>query len=668
MGYTLGVSNPSIKPYFQRLMDVYPEESTLIPSEEELNLLFERQDLEQVDRCFVQASLVWSRRSSLQFYGFDIIKKLRKRGLRCIVQIVTPFNASFFDCSFPRYALLKVPDYHQFMKLTIGEEQLKALPSVKMSTELLNDIKDSLLDITSILHEIIHDLKNQLSFEKEDLKELVKIELRKKTDKFFKELATLLPDKKEQLNEIRDELIKKCLGLAGTNFKESIQKTLETITDQLLALAPTPEQIENTHTPRRAKWRVLFVDDDENIRNTLKEGLERNNISCQLAKNAEEVFQFLEEDKRQNRITILICDVRLINNQTAKWQSFQGYDIISEINKNYSNQLAYFVLTSGRSRLLRMTESYKVNVFARYKRDVISSAGALNLFSDKVREVGEKTFFKSRSQPSHAAPWRKPTDRFDKGLSSFYKKHLSAIDYEDTEEVINADASIFVDHILKGQPNEKKEFTITIKESKASNDENAHLKKFREHILLGRRIALGLYVNGFSKDEIFDYMHDPANVKKREASIKLLFNSTLALSFKGDLPLADDLAKGHYLKSRLLLEEIEWLTNCYQTDFRLEDIQLNQKDYMSLLSILENLQDDIIEIEKTKSINRPPVYDSFFSINLNRLSMKTAPRYFKMAKEMAEAYHLTASFKEDIQLDLGDLRNPKIVALLSKLI
>jgi len=666
MGYILGVSNQSTQPYFQRLMEVYEQESVLIASEKELAALFEKQNLEEADLCFVQASLVWNKRSSLQFYGFDIAKKLRKRGLRCVVQIVTPFNASWFELSFPRHALLKVPEYHQLMKLTLSREQLQALPFKRMSRELLHDIKDSLLNIPSILREVIHGLKNQLSFNKKDLEEVVKIELQEKTDKSFKELSTLLPDKKEQLIEIRNEFVEKCLDLTGVNLQEGIQKILETITDQLLALTPAPEQVENIGSPQKNKWRVLFVDDDENIRTIVKEGLERNNIFCQLAKNAEEVFQFLGEDRKWNRISILICDLRLINEQTKEWQPLQGYDIIKEVQRKHPNQLAYFVLTSGKARLLRITESYKVNVYAHYKRDVINSEGALNLFSDKVREIGEQIFFSSRSQPDLSA-WRKPTSRFYKPHSFFYKNHISDIYYEQEEEAINKEARDFVHNVLTGQGNEKKELIITINPSKDNEDERLLLKKFRDHILLGRRIALGLYVNGFSEEEIFDHMHDQTKVSNREASKKMLFNTTLALSFKNDFPLAEDLRKGHYLKSRLLIEEIEWLIATYQTDFNFNDVQLNQKDWNSLSQILENLQDHIRAVEETSDVARPSVYDSFFSLNLNKLTLKTAPRYFKMAQRMAEAYHLTKSLKEDVQLDLEELNNEEVRKLLVNL-
>ncbi len=646
-------SNPKAVSLQKYLAKRHAGDFTILTSDQAFLDFLQTDDLIQYDYCFILAELKWSQRAYIQHYGFDVAKKIRKNRFNGVIIFLSAFPQKIFSPLYARYALLRVPKYHHFYQLPDLPKDLPT-PS-RMSKELLDDIQSALLGIRPLVREIMHDLKNAVTIKESGSEETRLAQIQKAINLKFENLTGLLTGKKDRLKDIQTSLLDALNHAPKT--KTNIQEIVEEHTLQILRLTPVEEnEISEIPLPK-TKWKVLFVDDDQNIREYLSEGLARNNIAYHSVSTSKEAMEALEEDSRRNVICVFICDLRLKDEKTEIWDDLQGYDLIREVYENKPNYLSFIALTSARSRLIRINKDYKINIQGFYKNDVLSSFGAMNVFAEKIREVGNNTFFQSRSQPSLTSWWQGgEKDRFSKPLALWYRDHILSLDYEFAEKKINAIASTFIENVKNGKDNEAIEFAITLKNEK---EEGSLLQKFREHILLGRRISIGLFLSDFNEDGIFAAMQPRSSAKNKSAMQKFLFNTILAISFKKDFPNPQDITAGIFFKSNLLLEEIEWAVDSLNVDFDLNQLKLNQEDLDILSQVFENLQS---KLEASANINEEdPLVKKFMKTDFIKiLKSKNLRQKLKEAFSLAQQNKMKKSFLEDLALDLDEIKNNTI--------
>ncbi len=659
--------------YYHALAKEKKGEEKLITGQKSFSNLIINEDLDCFDLCIIQVELNWDNRKSNNFYGFEIAKRLRKAGLKCIVYFLHLFPAKHFNAQYSRYALLRVNTFHKLIKTEANTSQIASqMATEKMSQLQWEDITETLLDERSLVQELIHDLKNQViqSGEEQIPKIIAAI------DHSFLQLANLLPDHNDALQAIQSNLLQ---AIGSPDRHLSPQEIVEQFAAQITPLAPAgAEDEEDIHFPQ-TQWKVLLVEDDPNVTKELIEGFKRNYVTFENAYTGSDALEMLHQDKN-HQIAVLLCDLRLKEAGTENWQPLQGYDVIEKVRKDFSRSklLSFFVLTSAKKRLINLTKNFKTNITADYKNYVLSSDGALNLFMQKLRDSGGEIFFRVRSRPKLSA-WTKKTQRFYQPLSIFYREHLYALDYDLAEQTINQEAEDLMERIESGLLKKgEMEFTITLNLSErketdtvAANADAAAqaLVKFRDHILVGRRIALALYLKGHSEDKIFDLMQPGADVTNRKASKDLLFKTTLALSFSKDFPDPIDIEKGNYLKSNLLLEEINWLKDAYDANFNLEKIRLHVQDANIVWGILDDIRYSLdLKINGTTSGLSKKELD-FLKKPLGEISnLKEIKSLFKMVSTLVNAHQMKKAFQDLIREEIENVKNAEIRKVLQNYI
>lgn len=661
------ICNKQQQAYYEQVAALLKKEIILISQETDFNQFAQTEAIEDIYLCLLQAELTWSKRIESKLYGFEIAKQLRVAGLRCTIYFCTSLPATYFQDKKEKFPLLRVHTYHQILTFPLRKEQIQNLKGENLSNEQLEDVIDTLLDVPSLIREVMHNLKNRVSLKKGADNTALLLKQAVLTD--FSELSLLLPDKQEELQAIQQKLLQQLYQEISKESHRSFQQIVDHVTDDIIALTPLSKSNKEPQFNPKTKWKVLFIDDDKNVQGLLIEGFNRNNIPCIPVSTGEAVFEILKKDEAKNDITVLLCDIRLKDAITGDWHKYQGYDIFQMVYREHPNYLRFFALTSAKKRLFRLKKNYQIQLVADYKNDVISSDGALNLFIQKIREAGDDMFFKVRSRPDLSS-WTKKTRRFDKPLSWYYRAHLLSIDYEQHEAHINEMATIFVQNIIDNNTveNVTVEFTGTIKEMP---HEETGLEKFRYRTLLGRRIAIALYYHwlNFSDktEQVFHAMQPTAEVKDLKASMKLLFNTSFALSFKKDLPKKGDIDTGYYLRSKLLEEEVKWLVTTYpQLDFDVEKIRRNQSDLDTLLYILESTVD---ELSKTsvKNLLQETQKEQFIQQNFEKITtIKLAKKALQTAHSLAFAYGFGKKWKFWLEVELDYFQHTELIAFIKK--
>ena len=637
----------------------------LISSHQDFHSLIHNTAFSETSHCIIEAELDWSGKNPGDFFGFDVAKSLRRSGLACGIFFCTYWPEEAFSVQKARFSLLQAPNWHQLIFLPTGLETFRKLPEVVMTQNQWEDVVDSLTDVRSLVQEVLHDLKNGVILPAEVISaEDKKCSLSRIVAAKFQQLLLILPEKEKELEKVQAALMSKILAEAETEGVAEYQEIIEQFTPEITQLAPEPEEKEETPLTRSTPWKVLFVDDEPQIRAVMAEGFKQYSINYELAGSGEQALDMLASDTR-NTITVLICDIRLKDMKTGVWQKLQGYDIIDQA-RHMPNYLAFTALTSARKRLKRLQQQQQSSsIVAFYKKDILESPVGMGVFSQKIRELGNMVFFKSRNKPVSTS-WRIGNrQRYGERLGLYYKAHLFSSDYDEAEQEINLSAERFVANILEGTSKLNPEISFTGTFKKPPTDPEA-LDKFRQYILTGRRIALALYlVGGYSKEEVFKSM-----LPKTEFTgqmLKLLFNTTFCLSFQKDLPDKRDIDRGYYLGARLLQEEIQWLVERYRVNLELSTLQQNREAIESVAYLLDDLR-DLLSEKQPKSAEDRKKLNAFLNDDLRDL---TIVNYSKLEEKIKEAdklaihFDVQKKFHEYIKLDLEDeIPDPRIKNML----
>ncbi len=450
----------------------------------------------------------------------------------------------------------------------------------------LNDVQYSFFSPKGIVHNIMHDLKNDLftSHQNADKKQ-IKAKLISLVETAFGKSASYIP--KENKGRFREYLKLYCTDISN-DIDEAIKETGKQeifqydkasfignrYMQEVYLLMPDVEKQIDT-TDKQNRWECVAIDDTEEVRNRLKAHFESKKITCHLFRDYQSAKETILNNKK---VTAVIVDLRIIE-PDGRWNKYQGYRILEEIRSNCSRPLAYFVLTGKRgtvSNLIQESFDFKVHWFI--KDDVLSSDGAFNLFFyQHLAKECDKIQFRLLRQPrlSNVVWWKGNSNRYTLPLSQYYKAHIESYDYNESETRINEFTKRFVSEVKKGAASVVPEITCTIKEKNIS--ENG-LKKFRDNILTGRRITYALASDDLLPQEILE------KFQNKSSNPKAVFNTSLATASNpaNDLDFIKAINKGDKAECNLLIEELNFIGPELK-----EKLRLNENDFLILENILD---------------------------------------------------------------------------------
>lgn len=517
---------------------------------------FESFDWDKEDsRIFVLAEICWKNHKYSDFYGFELVKQLRIKKIPFPIFICSFAPKSFFlKLQAPIFQILRVSFSHPFLELPLRRENhLTTSPVKSLNKYQLEDIKYHFFDIQGLLDEYIHHIKN-LAINK-DINNI---------HKTLDQIGNIIPIQKNILfKQIKSDFLNKLSG--NTVSYEAIGGLKKEIQNLLPSRYLDAAEKTDTH-----EWRLLLVDDNEDLLGELSKRFLENGFRCFTATSGEEALALLDDDYQgkltdpisgkplhANSIAVVISDLRFID-KNDNWQQWQGYDIINEIAKK-PNFISLFVLTSKKGTILDLIARMNhLRVYWFAKEDVLGDGTIkpFSLFCSKIKTEGDHTYNSLVSIPQSSAwlhPWEKQKRKYP--LRDYYKHHQLSPEYNNKEKIISQCTKDFIfqadlvkDKLLKEI--EGVGFSMEFQGNIPGDPGDPQSMDHFYNKLIGRRIALGLFLKGWKTGEISDILKYKY-LDHSSSPDRGLFSTHLAISTN----LEKEIPHG------LLIEERTWIEN-----------------------------------------------------------------------------------------------------------
>lgn len=577
----------------------------------------------EASRIFVLAELDWfGSKRVLAFHGFEVLKQLRLKRVRCPIIICSLLpRAYFLQQSNALFGFLRLPSSHPFLQLPhpdIFQAEFNPAPS-RITLEQLEDAIYHFSNPVGTLDEILHNLKDKIGFAPREASQAA-----------FDALRLIIPSSQmPQLDTIEAQFYTE-LEAAPKSLIKLVSRYKPPIRN-LLPKSPTKEF---EHQEVNA-WGVLFIDDNAGQRQLVQGEFAKRGIQCFTANSGEEAFGILERDahgtlityggKRlpQNFITVVVCDLRF-EDEDRNWQPLQGYDIIQHIYQYLPNYLSFFVLTSKRKAILSGVARFRRMQVKWFAKEAVLQTGndtGFNLFATQVKEDGESMLDTLCSFPK-ANTWHNSwKGKINAALSHYYRVFRLSSDYRTREQWISRCALEFIEEAElvrdKGIKHIKKvsnqSFSLTFKAGiKGPPSDQESMEKFYIK-LIGRRIVVGLSLRGWDKGDISDILKDK-ELRAREAD-RQLFSAYLALSSKSEKE----------IPGNLLLEERRWV----EEDLGYSLNAVDKNFFLALKGVLEEVSDALYK-------NDCP--DEFADTTIIINNKQTAQQYLRTAAKLSRQY------------------------------
>lgn len=512
---------------------------------------------EAADRIFILAELKWPENVSNQsFYGFELLKKLRLKKITCPIVMCSFLPKDYFlNHSKTIFNLLKLPASHPFVRLPQKDllHYEFEYPLNEISTEQLEDALHHFLNPVGTLDEILHNLKDKINYDSKAAAAEAFDDIRQIVPKV--QYATLDTIKSQFFSDIDKK--PKSLSRLVSNYKTTLRNLF-------------PKSQDNIFISKEiSAWGALLVDDNPRQRELIKNLLSDRGIQCFTTGSGEEAFALLRKDIRgelesdsglpfpKNFITVLICDLRLEDDK-QNWQPLQGYDILRQVHEQEENYLSFFVLTSKRKAILNNVSKLSRMQIKWYSKEMILHTGnesAFNTFATQIKEDGTAMLDTICSFP-RATSWTQPwKNKIEKPYIDFYRVFRLAPDYYVKEQWIANCAVSFIEEAELVRDTRIKHIdkvsnqnfpTVFMSGIKGNPSDHGNMDKFYIK-LIGRRIAIGLYLKGWKKEDISDILK--FKELKSNSADRQLFSAYLALSTK----IEDE------IPTYLLVEERKWV-------------------------------------------------------------------------------------------------------------
>lgn len=476
----------------------------------------------------IDAELNWKPYNYADFLGFKLIYKIRTQNkYKGPIVICSPMPEKYFaeerGCNLFESKVVNAP-CHYFVEITPGEDHLQKALKVLKNANWLDDVtlQQSVFNFFSVrdyVGTLLHDLRN------EDLGVKSTDDVLNIINNYFERLSNqpLEFSKRQKLLAIKVEIINELNNkeydlLELQNYYRAL---IDSKAKQIKILFDKKTIDKDSGTNYRYPWEIIYIEDNDKQREKLVKLFSEKRIICHPACNYDEARQIInmENESHNYRIGAIIADYRLlIPGSSTKEEDIQGYTALDKIRQIAKRPIAYFILTSQENtikEIARISLQFKPQWFS--KQDVFQKGGGFNLFFNEVKSKANDMFVGAIFQP-RIDPWtEKPNaNNTKKRLSyrEYYQYHLTNfIDYEISEKIINEEAKLFIENVLKDKLNPSYEWRGSLIDK--NGDIYKDLLKFRRKILTGRRIILGL-VYLYNKDGRIIYNYHIYNFLERK--------------------------------------------------------------------------------------------------------------------------------------------------------
>ncbi len=665
------------------------DSSWLLQSQEAFNTF---KHFDKVKSVVLFLELDWNGHKYSMFYGFDIVRLLRiEYDIKVPIQICSNLEDTKIliknDDLLHKGNILKAPG-HTFFSL-INDDIANIIPQGSaLDDDLFIDIKYSFFDNEGLLRDYVHQLKNEL--DKKQNSQKGALGFYEKTIKNSFSIIEKVIDTTQHntLHKIQEELSVKIQEEVTSFYSKTTNPTkqylgamslLAKFSERIYSLVPKSidHELIKTRDESEAeimrRWEVLFIDDDEHHRISVKGRFLEHRVNCHIASSYEEALSILKSDTRK-KISVVISDIRL-KDENGFWQAKQGYQILSELHNHYTYTLAYFALTSKKGTIInKLKDSGPFSMRWFSKEDVLNSSNGFNIFMEFVENDGEKIFYRNRNQPINASWIDGQKKRFELPLALYYKAHLESATYDREEIFINQKAKEIIQKALKHDIetpfDEELGLTGTIND-KEINDNS--LEKFRNMILLGRRIVLGLVGEGWRKEDIATMLvpakyGEERNEEQLKGITKNLFSTTLCIckddieSIKGS---KENGEKIDVLKGTLLEEEIGFLEEFGKLEKNGMNVRLVDDDIDNLAIIIQLVAKNSQKLQVAMDYDWQYELNNFYDLQdenkVTRSYIKVIVK--KISKEIEYKKELRGIVRPNVHKILSKINDQKIVKM-----
>ena len=454
-------------------------------------------DFSNLDRFIIVAELSWDKKKLSDFYGLELIKRLRvELQSKAPILILSHLPYEIIDVELKRFSngnLRYLRDSAVSFSEIIAFEAAKgkeidALFKPELDDDLYEDLVDCLYVDAGYLMEEVSQLQEELiNADKEKLTYHT-------VDNFFNKLLNVSAENEAAILEMKQRTIGNIESFPLID-NEDIIKSLPHISTSLESILSYPSHLVKEENPfaNHQYGKVLYVDGNDKFGKKIKDRLEKERIECLLAFDVNDAVNILEQDTK-NEITLLICDYRFINKR-KQYDRMQSYHLAKELSRmhNLVNMIVFtgFNPYTGKSLTMqfgRMVEPISKNevFYTDYGLDKFTSI-AKKLCKDAYHKIGETEAFKST-----------------KAHKMLYKLHRESRDYQIIENDISDFSRFVVKQIVQNGVVPKRllpNLSGRLENKNSSKD----LDNFRQ-ILVGRRIILGLcqipykIITGYEED------------------------------------------------------------------------------------------------------------------------------------------------------------------------
>ncbi len=440
-------------------------------------------DLDKFERFIIVAELAWQKKNYTDFYGLELIKRLRVQSqskasiliLSHLPYEIIDVELNHFSPSHLRYlrdtsvSFLEIMDYE-----TKSRKEIDAMFRPPLDEDLYEDLVECLYSDSGYVMEEMNELQEELIHATGDNLSYNNL------NNFFNKLLNVSKNHEAEILEIKKHTIGNIESFPLLD-SEDVIKNLPKISSSLESILSYPSHLVKEEDPftNNNYGKVLYVDGNDKFGKKIKERLKNERIECLLAFDVNDAVNILKQDTK-NEITLLICDYRFLNKK-KQYDRMQSYHLAKELTMmhNLVNMIVFtgfnpYTIKSLTVQFGRMVEPLDKNeiFYTDYGLDKFTGI-AKKLCKDAFNKIGETDAFKST-----------------KVHRTLYKMHRESRDYHIIENDISEFSKYVVTQIVKYGAIPKRllpNLSGRLENKNSSKD----LDNFRQ-VLVGRRIILGL--------------------------------------------------------------------------------------------------------------------------------------------------------------------------------
>jgi len=557
----------------------------------------------ELNGMILLSELTWQGKNYSEFYGFKLLQTLRaSREIRFSVPVVLTsiMPEDYFwkrQKENPSFAILRDPSV-SFVQLPATLENIIDTLGNPLTEEVWYDVQESLCDLQGLVHEILHGLKNAISVEQNSRydKERIHQCTLNSIEKAFQGISNLL-GLEGKVKNVYEKILEEVNSAINDGEYLRLPKIIDNYEGQLLDNLPERVSINRQIIKERVPWKILLIEDEDNVRENYVSRLAERNLNVLAASNPQEALDMLTEDAPYNAITVVIADYRLEKKYPhGKWYPLQGYALLKEIYRKSTHLLSYFALTAAHRKATNIIQNLnEMNVRLFSKQDLTDEIYFERFVEDLIKE-GSQVFNTIVSIPNRKNTRGDSWSRF----RPYYRLYRSAKDYQSVDREVSLKADEYIKMVLSKDHISLQDCNYRF--GGALKDELSFRNK-----LLARRIALGLFSNEFTTIDIYFALQSPpligfdvenkidneiglagsrvSALEKIRNRANSFISENLAIAFESDIP------------DRLLIEERNWLSKSSLVHYsdKLETamscIEEALLKYQENIAVSENLQE-----------------------------------------------------------------------------